>query len=162
MEEGDMNELDDWTAAARRVYFALLDDWNRQDARAMAARFAERGSMVGFDGSIIDSRTAIDAHLAAIFAQHATPLFVAKVREVRRMAGGQVLLLRGAAGMWPRGADDLNPELNAIQTMVLSLCDGAYRIEMFQNTPAAFHGRPEEGGKLSTELRGLGRPGGRG
>jgi uncharacterized protein (TIGR02246 family) len=158
MEEGDMNGLDDWTSAARNVYYALLDDWNRQDARAMASRFAERGSMVGFDGSAIDGRTAIEAHLAPIFEQHPTPLFVAKVREVRRMAGGQVLLLRGVAGMWPRGAKDLNPELNAVQTMVVSLCDGAYRIEMFQNTPAALHGLAEEGEKLTAELRALERP----
>jgi uncharacterized protein (TIGR02246 family) len=158
VEEGDMNGLDDWTASARQVYFALLDDWNRQDAQAMAARFAERGSMVGFDGSAVDGRTAIEAHLLPIFEQHPTPLFAAKVREVRRMAGGQTLLLRGVAGMWPRDGTDLNPDLNAVQTMVLSLCDGVYRIEMFQNTPAAFHGRTDERDRLSAELRELGRP----
>jgi uncharacterized protein (TIGR02246 family) len=159
MEEGDMSDIDDWTGAARRVYFALLAAWNRQDAPAMAALFRERGSMVGFDGSAVDGRTAIEAHLAPIFAQHPTPRFVAKVREVRRMAGGQTLMLRGVAGMWPRDADDLNPELNAVQTMVLSLGDGEYRIEMFQNTPAAFHGRPVESERLSAELREAGRPG---
>jgi hypothetical protein len=42
--------------------------------------------------------------------------------------------------------------------MVLSLCDGVYRIEMFQNTPAAFHGRPEASERLSAELREAGRP----
>jgi uncharacterized protein (TIGR02246 family) len=158
MEEGSMSQPDDWTASARRVYFGLLEDWNRQDAAAMAARFTERGSLVGFDGSAIDGRTCIEAHLKPIFAQHATPRFVAKVREVRRMANGQTLLLRAVAGMWPRGATELEPALNAIQTMVLSLCDGAYRIEMFQNTPAAFHGRPEESEKLSAELREVDKP----
>ncbi|SAK40153.1 hypothetical protein AWB75_00166 [Caballeronia catudaia] len=150
----------DWTASARRVYFGLLDDWNRQDAAAMAARFTDRGSLVGFDGSVIDGRTCIEAHLRPIFAGHPTPRFVAKVREVRRMAKGQTLLLRAVAGMWPRGATALEPSLNAIQTIVLSLCDGAYRIEMFQNTPAAFHGRPEEVEKLSAELREVGKPAG--
>lgn len=154
-----MTQLSDWTANAKRAYFGLLDDWNRQDASAMAARFAERGSMVGFDGSAIDGRTCIEAHLQPIFAQHPTPLFVAKVREVRRMASGQTLLLRAVAGMWPRGAEALDPRLSAIQTMVLSLCDGTYLIEMFQNTPAAFHGRPEESEKLAAELREIGRPG---
>ncbi|BBU28899.1 hypothetical protein BTHE68_26330 [Burkholderia sp. THE68] len=140
------------------MYFGLLDDWNRQDAAAMAARFTERGSLIGFDGSAIDGRTCIEAHLQPIFAQHPTPRFVAKVREVRRMANGQSLLLCAVAGMWPRGATALEPGLNAMQTMVLSLCDGAYRIELFQNTPAAFHGRPEESEKLSAELRELGKP----
>ncbi|SAK41699.1 hypothetical protein AWB79_00478 [Caballeronia hypogeia] len=153
-----MSQPDDWTTSARHVYFGLLDDWNRQDAAAMAARFAERGSLVGFDGSAVDGRACIEAHLKPIFAQHPTPRFVAKVREVRRMAGGQTLLVRGVAGMWPRHAGELDPRFNAIQTTVLSLCDGAYRIEMFQNTPAAFHGRPEESEKLSAELREVGKP----
>ncbi|WP_250509713.1 SgcJ/EcaC family oxidoreductase [Caballeronia sp. GACF4] len=148
----------DWATSARRVFFGLLDDWNRQDAAAMAARFAERGSLVGFDGSTIDGRACIEAHLQPIFAQHPTPFFVAKVREVRRMASGQTLLLRAVAGMCPRGTAALAPSLNAIQTMVLSMCDGAYRIELFQNTPAAFHGRPEESDKLSAELREIRKP----
>jgi uncharacterized protein (TIGR02246 family) len=158
VEEGNVSQPDDWTANARRVYYGLLDDWNRQDAVAMAARFTERGSMVGFDGSAIDGRASIEAHLQPIFARHPTPRFVAKVREVRRMANGQTLLLRAVAGMWPRGATELEPSLSAIQTMVLSLTDGVYLIEMFQNTPAAFHGRPEEAEKLNAELRALGKP----
>ncbi|KND56998.1 hypothetical protein BSCH_02628 [Candidatus Paraburkholderia schumanniana] len=152
-----MNQPEDWTGSARRVYFGLLEDWNRQDAAAMAVRFAERGSLVGFDGTPVDGRTCIEAHLQPIFAQHPTPLFVAKVREVRRMASGQTLLVRAIAGMWSRGASELDPRFNAVQSMVLSLCDGA-RIEMFQNTPAAFHGRPEESEKLSAELREVGKP----
>ena len=155
-----MSQPDDWTANARRVYYGLLDDWNRQDAVAMAARFTERGSMVGFDGSAIDGRASIEAHLQPIFARHPTPRFVAKVREVRRMANGQTLLLRAVARMWPHSATELEPSLNAIQTMVLSLTDGVYLIEMFQNTPAAFHGRPEEAEKLNAELRALGKPAG--
>ncbi|SAK40748.1 hypothetical protein AWB77_00262 [Caballeronia fortuita] len=155
-----MTPSDDWTANARHVYFGLLDDWNRQDAAAMAARFTERGSLIGFDGSAIDGRTCIEAHLQPIFAQHPTPRFVAKVREVRRMANGQTLLLRAVAGMWPRDSTALEPSLNTLQSMVLSLCDGVYRIEMFQNTPAAFHGRPEESDKLSAELRAIGKPAG--
>ncbi|MDR5879682.1 SgcJ/EcaC family oxidoreductase [Caballeronia sp. LZ032] len=153
-----MSQADNWSTIARRAYFGLLEDWNRQDAPALAARFTERGSLVGFDGSQVDGRACIEAHLRSIFEQHPTPLFVAKVREVRRMANGQTLLVRAIAGMWPRGGTALDPKLNAIQTMVLSLCDGAYRIEMFQNTPAAFHGRPEEGERLSEELRGVGKP----
>jgi uncharacterized protein (TIGR02246 family) len=158
VEKSGMSTLDDWSASAQRIYFGLLDDWNRQDAPAMAAHFAEHGSLVGFDGSAIDSRACIEAHLQPIFAQHPTPLFIGKVREVRRMANGQTVLLRAVAGMWPRGASALNPDLNAVQAMVLSFADGIYRIELFQNTPAAFHGRPEEAEKLSAELRALGRP----
>jgi uncharacterized protein (TIGR02246 family) len=160
VEKGRVSDAENWSASGRRVYLGLLGDWNRQDATAMAARFAERGSLVGFDGSAVDGRACIESHLQPIFARHPTPLFVGLVREVRRMAGGQTLLLRAIAGMWPRGAADLNPALNAVQTMVLSLCDGVYRVEMFQNTPAAFHGQPEQSDRLSAELRALGPPAG--
>ena len=81
-----MSQPDDWTASARRVYFGLLEDWNRQDAAAMAARFTERGSLVGFDGSAIDGRTCIEAHLKPIFAQHPTPRFVASPFVYRQRA----------------------------------------------------------------------------
>jgi hypothetical protein len=36
----------------------------------------------------------------------------------------------------------------------------AWKIALFQNTPAAFHGRPEESAKLTEELKELVRPAG--
>lgn len=152
-----MNEQDEKQAAARRIYFALLEDWNGQDAAAMASHFSEQGSMVGFDGSVVEGRAAIEAHLAPIFAMHPTPLFVASVREARELAG-QTLLLRAVAGMWPRGANALDPAFNTIQTMLLSLRDGRFKVELFQNTPASWHSRDAEREGLSTELRALRRP----
>jgi hypothetical protein len=77
-----------------RLYEHILIAWNQQDAAAMAAHFEEDGNLVGFDGSQVDSRTAIEDHLRPIFADHLTASYVAKVREIR-MLGRDVGLLRG-------------------------------------------------------------------
>jgi uncharacterized protein (TIGR02246 family) len=71
---------------------------------------------------------------------------------VQPLASG-VAMLRAVAGMIPHGEQDLKPELNAIQTLVAVKRDDAWRAAMFQNTPAAFHGRPEDAKKLTDELR---------
>jgi uncharacterized protein (TIGR02246 family) len=133
------------------LYRRLLDGWNRRDAAAMARCFAEHGSMVGFDGSPVDGRAEIEAHLTPIFADHPTARFVAVIREVRSL-GPDVALLRAAAGMVPPGKSELNPATNAVQSLLCRHHDGVWRVEMFQNTPAAFHGRPEAAQALTEEL----------
>ena len=46
------------------------------------------------------------------------------------------------------------PDRNAIQTVVASIePDGGWSIEMFQNTPARFDGRPDEADRLTRELQ---------
>ena len=135
------------------LYRRLLEPWNVRDAAGMAALFARDGSLVGFDGSAIDGRGEIQRHLAPIFKDHPTAAFVGKVREVRYLGAGAALL-RAVAGMVPPGAADIKPELNAVQAMVAtSVDDGTWQVELFQNTPAAFHGRPDAVEALSAELR---------
>ena len=48
----------------------------------MAALFAAHGNVVGFDGSQMNGRQEIEDHLSQIFADHPTPAYVARVREV--------------------------------------------------------------------------------
>jgi hypothetical protein len=55
--------------------------------------------------------------------------------------------------MVPPGASDIKPEVNSIQTMIATRNEGGWRIALFQNTPAAFHGRPELTQQLTDELR---------
>lgn len=138
----------------RALYLALLDGWNKQDADRFASLFTEDGGVVGFDGSPVDGRSAIQAHLHQIFADHRTARYVALVREVRFL-GSEVALLRSAAGMIPPGQADINPAVNVIQSLVAVRLDGAWRIALFQNTPAQFHGRPEAAAALTGELRRL-------
>jgi hypothetical protein len=47
----------------------------------------------------------------------------------------------------------LNPAANAVQTMVAERDGGGWRIVLFQNTPAQFHGRPELAERLTAELQ---------
>jgi uncharacterized protein (TIGR02246 family) len=136
------------------LYDGLLDAWNRRSAPDMAALFAENGNVVGFDGSVMNGRTEIESHLAAVFRDHVTARYVGKVREVRFLSP-DVVLLRAVSGMVPPGGTDINPAVNTIQTLVASREDGVWHVEMYQNTPAAFHGRPDLSAALTEELRAL-------
>jgi len=138
------------------LYRALLDAWNRRDAAAYGELFADDGNIVGFDGSQVDGRPEIASHLGAIFAEHQTPAYVGIVREVRLPAPG-VAILRAVSGLLPPGKSDINPALNAVQTLVAARRDGRWQVEMFHNTPAAFHGRPELAEALTAELRAASR-----
>ena len=141
----------------RDLYARLLDAWNHRDADAFAALFGADGAMVGFDGSQA-AGPAIRDHLRPILADHPTAAYVARVREVRSLAPG-VALLRAAAGMVPPGGDDLNPDVNTLQTLLAARAGDGWRIVLFQNTPAQFHGRPDLTEQHLAELRPLLRAG---
>lgn len=138
--------------AVRDLYQALLDCWNARDAAGMAALFAADGHVIGFDGSQMDGPAAIAAVLGQIFTDHPTAAYISKLREVRPL-GADAALLRAVAGMVPPGRADLNPAVNAIQSLVAERRAGRWQIVLYQNTPAAFHGRPELAEALTNELR---------
>jgi uncharacterized protein (TIGR02246 family) len=139
-------------AVTRVLYQRLLDRWNMTDAAGFAALFAEDGSVVGFDGSQVNGRDEIAKHLGGIFSQHKVAAFIGIVREVRPLSE-DVELLRAVAGMVPPGASDIKPETNAVQSLIAVRKDGEWRVALFQNTPAVFHGRPEASAALTEELR---------
>ncbi len=141
-------ELDEVAA----LYQSLLESWNRRDAADFAGHFTANGSVIGFDGSPMNGSAEVEASVAPIFRDHPTAAYVAKVREVRLLAPG-VALLRAVVGMVPPGASDINPAVNAMQMMVAVHDGGNWRIASYQNTPAAFHGRPEAAEALAEELR---------
>src|SRR5579859_3132118 len=134
------------------LYQRLLDSWNRRDAAAYAALFDEEGHVIGFDGSPMTGGVEIEASLRQIFADHVTAAYIGKIRGVRFLSA-DVAILRAVAGMVPPGASDINPAVNALQTLVATRRDGQWRIVLFQNTPAQFHGRPEVAAALTEELR---------
>jgi uncharacterized protein (TIGR02246 family) len=101
----------------RYLYEQILLAWNQRDAAATAAQSEEDGNLVGFDGSRLDSRRAIEEHLRPIFAHHPTAAYVAKLREIR-MLGPEVGILRAVAWMVPPGSGDLNPAVYTIHTLV--------------------------------------------
>jgi uncharacterized protein (TIGR02246 family) len=141
-------------SAVGALYRGLLASWNARDPRAFAALFGEDGHVIGFDGSPVDGRAEIEAHLRRIFADHPTGRYVGKLRGLR-FPTPDVAILRAVAGMVPPGQVDLNPAVNAMQTLVAARLDGRWHIALYQNTPAQFHGRPELARQLTDELRQL-------
>src|SRR5262249_52626188 len=133
------------------LYRQQLDGWNRRDA---AALYAEDVNVVGFDGTPVDGQAEIAAHFRQVFSDHQTATYVGKIREVRFLAP-EVAVLRTVAGMVPPGQSDLTPNVNAVQTLVAVKQDGRWRIAVYQNSPAAFHGRPYAVQALTEELRRL-------
>jgi uncharacterized protein (TIGR02246 family) len=143
----------------RALYGQLLAAWNAGSASGMAAVFAEDGESVGFDGSHTAGRAQIAAELERIFRDHPTGRYVGIVRGVRPLAGGGALL-RAVSGIVPAGRDGLEPSLNAQQALVAEHDGSAWRVVLFQNTPAQYHGRPEAAEALTRELQGVLESGG--
>jgi uncharacterized protein (TIGR02246 family) len=136
----------------RSLHRKLLESWNVHDAGAFATCFTLDGVSVGFDGSAIEGRDLIESQLRSIFEQHQTAAYVTKVRELRLLSA-DIALLRAVVGMVPPGMADINPAVNAVQSLLAVKQDGRWRIALLQNTPAAFHGRPDLSDQLTAELR---------
>ena len=134
------------------LYQELLKRWNKRRASEMTDLFTEDGNLVGFDGSQINGRSEARSVLSQIFANHQTAAYLGIVKEVRLLSP-DVAILRAVAGMVPPGQTDINPEVNAVQTLVAVKQQNNWIIALFQNTPAAFHGRPELSERLTEELR---------
>ena len=134
------------------LYGRLMQAWDKRNARDFALQFASDGSMVGFDGSQVNGQLDIGAHVTEVFTHHQTPRYVTIVREVRSLAS-DVTLVRANTGLIPSGKDDIDPALNAVQSMIAVQKGGAWKIALFHNTPAAYHMRPELAKQLTEELR---------
>lgn len=136
----------------RKLYQQMMTGWNERNAEKFAASFAEDGDVIGFDGSQMAGRSEITATLGQIFADHVTAPYVNKVKSVQLLSP-EVGILRAIVGMVPPGQTDLNPAVNAHQTLVAVKRDGTWCIKFFQNTPAQFHGRPDLAQQMTEELR---------
>lgn len=134
------------------LYQQLLGAWNSKNARGMADLFTEDGEQIGFDGSQAIGQNEIYSHIAPIFEHHETARFVRKVKDVRFLSQ-DIAIVRAIAGMIAPGQSDINPNVNTHHTMVAIRAEGTWRIVLFQNTPAQFHGRPELVEQMTAELR---------
>jgi uncharacterized protein (TIGR02246 family) len=139
-------------SATRELFAKLIEAWDKQNARDFALQFASDGSLVGFDGTQVNGQLEIGAHLTEIFTHHQTPRYVTLVREVRTLAA-DTTLLRANTGLIPAGKEDIDPALNAVQSMVAVQKAGTWKIAHFHNTPAAFHTTPDVAKQLNEELR---------
>lgn len=147
MPDPDLQEV-------QKLYEGYIAAWNRQDAGGMAERFREHGLQIGFDGSTATGPDEVLRHLDPIFKDHQTATYVAKVREVR-LLGPDTALLTAITGLVPPGKTHVSPATNAHQTLIAIKENGVWGIELLQNTPAQFHGRPELVNAMTAELQRL-------
>ena len=136
----------------RGLYRQILSGWNRRNAEAIAGVFDDDGVAIGFDGSELDGRTNIARIHKQIFDDHQTGAFVGKVRDVRFL-NPHVAVLSAVAGIVPPGQSDLDPDRNTVQTLVAVKRNHEWRVAVYQNTPAQYHGREEKSKSLTDELR---------
>ena len=140
-------------AEVRELYRKLLETWDKRNARDYAMLFAPDAILVGFDGTQVFGQADIGAHISEVFSHHQTARYVSIVRGVRAVTD-DVVALSAVAGMVPPNKTDIDPEMNAVQTMLAARRGSDWHVALFQNTPAAFHGRPNDAKALTEELRG--------
>lgn len=128
--------------AIQNLYNAYLKAWNNRDAKAMAALVTDDCLMIGFDGSTMHGGVEIENAIGQIFKDHQTSAYVGIIQEVCFLSD-DVAILNSNAGMIPPGKNTIKPDVNAIQVLTAVYQDDKWKIAAFQNTPAAFHGRPE-------------------
>jgi uncharacterized protein (TIGR02246 family) len=136
----------------RTLFQALLDAWNRRSGSDFASLFLEDGEAVGFDGTSHAGKAQIKVDLEQLFARHIPASYISIVRSIRFLSP-DVAVLRAVAGMVPPEQQDIHPAVNAVQTLVAKQENGRWKIALFQNTPAAYHGRPQLSQQLTEELR---------
>ena len=139
------------SAAIEKLHKGLLSFWNDQNAAGMASLFTEDANAIGFDGSQMNGKLQIEEELKQVFASHKTARYVWKIEEIRFL-DPNTALLRAIVGMVPPGKTEINPATNAIQSLIATRQDDVWKISLFQNTPAQFHGRPELVEKMTKEL----------
>ena len=129
----------------------MLQAWNDRNANRFAGLFTSDAVVIGFDGSVMNGAADIVGQMRSIFASHSTATYVAAVKSVSAPRPG-VVLLRAAAGMVPPGGGALIDRRNAWQSVVLVGEGDQARVSLFQNTPAAFHERPDLAERMTEEL----------
>ncbi|HMV42957.1 MAG TPA: SgcJ/EcaC family oxidoreductase [Leptospiraceae bacterium] len=136
----------------RSLYEKWIFAWNHQNAKSMSDLVSEDGDIIGFDGSHMRGPNQVYDTISQIFAAHPTGLYVSIVQEIKLLSE-TTAILRAVVGMIPRGGSEINPAVNAIQSLIAVKKKEQWFIELFQNTPAAFHGRPEVAEQLTKDLR---------
>ena len=75
-------------ARIRGLYAEFLDGWNRRSGAAAAAGFADDGDIVEADGTHLNGRLSIAAHLRKVFGTQRSPAYIGLIRSVRPMGQG--------------------------------------------------------------------------
>jgi uncharacterized protein (TIGR02246 family) len=129
LSHSDTRTADEQTTRTR--YRHMLDAWKAHSADGFAAPCAADAEVIGFDGSQMHRREEIMAALRQTCADHVTAAYVSKVRSVHLLSP-DVAILRAIVGMVPPGQSDLNPAVNAHQTLIATRHEGEWQIALFQ------------------------------
>jgi len=133
------------------LYYNLIEAWNRQDAHAFAQTFTGTAVVIGFDGSQMTGKDQVETELKIIFDDHTTGRYVFKLRNIK-LLDANCILLSAVTGLIPAGNTGIDPSKNALQSLLAVKKEDGWHIELFQNTAAQFHGRPEMAASLAEEL----------
>ena len=133
------------------VYTALLNAWNERIANRFGDLFTQDAVVIGFDGAIMNGPADIVSQMRSIFASHSTAAYVSRIRDVRLLGPGTAML-RAAASMVAPGGDTVISKVNAQQSVVFVGDDALLKVALFQNTPAAYHERPDLAEAMTEEL----------
>ena len=134
------------------LYANLMEAWNKRDAKAFEDLFIVDGDLVGFDGTQVHGQGNVGEHLRQIFGEHPTLEYVYRITGVTQVST-DVAIVRAIAGMVNPTTNDLDPKLHAVHRMTAVHRGGAYRVALFQNTPARFDRRPQDVEQMTADLR---------
>lgn len=113
----------------------VMDAWRDQDARAFADTFVEDGTMM-IPGQYVTGRENIAAFMAAAFqGPYKDTRVVGAPIDVKVLADGVVVLVT-EGGVIPAGEDSLPERAEVRATWVATDADGAWRLAVYQNSPA--------------------------
>jgi uncharacterized protein (TIGR02246 family) len=136
------------------LYANLMEAWNKRDAKAFEDLFILDGDLVGFDGTQVHGQGSIGEHLRQIFDGHPTK-YVYRITGVTQIST-EVAIVRAIAGgsMSPAARrEDFDPKLHAVHRLTAVHRGGAYRVALFQMTPARLDNRPQDVEQMTADLR---------
>lgn len=128
------------------LYANLMEAWNKRDAKGFEDLFILDGDLVGFDGTQVHGQGSIGEHLRQIFDRQPTK-YVYRITGVTQIST-EVAIVRAIAG-----GEDLDPKLHAVHRMTAVHRGGAYRVALFQMTPARLDNRPQDVAQMTADLR---------
>ena len=121
-------------AELRGLYTRLMDGWNRENAEAFAAPFADDCDFIAFDGVRFRSRDELVRFHGPLFKTHLRGMrLVGDVTGVRFL-GDDVAVVHARGETILRGRSTPAPERDSIQTLVAVRRDGVWQLVAFQNT----------------------------
>jgi uncharacterized protein (TIGR02246 family) len=126
---GAENELPIRTLVER-----IVVGWNQGSGEAVAAVYADNGTLVAGDGTVKRGREAIARYHEQQFGTSLKDTQLAvRVTSVRFLSK-TIALMHSEGGILSPGETELAPGRRGIQSFVVIKTNGAWRVALFQNT----------------------------